>query len=154
MDALKHHELKAEWVEDKHGPAVMLTQEDGWGDDEDHSIIVHPHQLRHVCEHFGILAADPLAKTVTALQRRLLALRDRITDLEAYMVKYSDHKHADLSYEMVNLSALADLADEWCADFMPGEVSPVTPMSPVSTPAESAPPQISHPTSAEQASLI
>ena len=118
MEALKNHELKAEWVEDKHGPAVMLTQEDGWGDEHEHSVIVHPYQLRHVCEHFGILAADEQAeKTIATLKRRLLALRDRIGSLEAYMAQHSDHKHADLSYEMVNLSAVADLADEWCADF-------------------------------------
>lgn len=150
MQALKHHELKAEWVEDKHGPAVMLTQEDGWGDDEDHSIIVHPHQLRLVCAHFGILAGDEQAtKTIATLRRRLLALRDRINSLSEYMATYSDHRHADLSHELTNITALSDLADEWCADFLPGEVSPVTPMSPVTTTQCT-----SAPTQAEQASLI
>lgn len=118
MEALKHHELKAEWVEDKHGPAVMLTQEDGWGDEHEHSVIVHPHQLRHVCEYFGILAADEQAeKTIATLKRRLLALSERVNDLHYYIAHHSDHKHADLSYELVSITALADLADEWCADF-------------------------------------
>lgn len=116
MEALKQHELKAEWVEDGEGPAVMLTQQDGY--DEPAVILVHPNQLRQVCENFGIVAADEQAeKTIATLKRRLLALSERVNDLHYYIAHYSDHKHADLSYELVSITALADLAEEWCADF-------------------------------------
>lgn len=116
---LKQHEFKAQWVDDEHGPAVMIEQSDGWGgNDEAMTVIVHPHQLRHICEHFNILAADQQAsKTIQTLQRRMVVLRDRIADLDTYMAEHSDHKHADLSYEMTQLGALADLAIEWCHDF-------------------------------------
>ncbi len=51
------------------------------------------------------------------MQRRMLALRDRIDNLAGWMEKFSDHKHADLTYEMTQLHALQDLACEWCFDF-------------------------------------
>ena len=47
----------------------------------------------------------------------MLALRDRIDNLADWMEKFSDHKHADLTYEMTQLHALQDLACEWCLDF-------------------------------------
>ncbi|GAB3190031.1 hypothetical protein [Hydrogenophaga aquatica] len=120
MEVLKHHELKAEWVEDKHGPAVMLTQEDGWGDEHEHSVIVHPYQLRHVCEHFGILAADEQsARAIATLRRRLLALCERIGDLEGCLTRLDGDMDADWSREMAKLDALADLAAEWREDLMP-----------------------------------
>ena len=46
----------------------------------------------------------------------MLALRDRIDNLVDWMEKFSDHKHADLTYEMTQLHALQDLACEWCHD--------------------------------------
>ena len=51
------------------------------------------------------------------------------------MTQFSDHRHADLSHELTKLSALADLAEEWCDDL--GEVSDQeTPQGP----AEALPP--------------
>lgn len=119
---LKHHELKASLIEDEHGPAVMLEQSEGWY--EPSTVLIHPHQLRAVCEQFGILTADPqAAKSIATLQRRMRALHDRIEDLSAWMAKHSDHRHADLSYELTSINALADLAGEWCADFETPEPS-------------------------------
>lgn len=119
---LKHHELKAALIEDKHGPAVMLEHSEGW--DEPSTVILHPHQLRAVCEQFGILTADPqAAKAIATLQRRMKALHDRIEDLSGWMAKHSDHRHADLSYELTTINALADLASEWVADFETPEQS-------------------------------
>ena len=113
---MTHHHLKAEWLNDHHGPAILLTQQDG--NDEPNEVLVHPWQLRALCEHFGLLTADQkAAKTIATLQRRMLALRDRIDDLGDYMVHHSDHKHADLSHELNTINMLAELADEWCADF-------------------------------------
>lgn len=114
---LTQHALKAEWVNDEHGPAVVLTQnEDGYDDPE--TVLVHPWQLRAVCEHFGLIARDQqAAKTIATLQRRLLNLSDRVASLADWMAEHSDHEHADLSHEMTQIRALADLAGEWCADF-------------------------------------
>lgn len=115
---LTHHELKAEWVVDNQGTAVMLTQRCQDGYDEPDSVILHPWQLRSVCEHFGIVACDPQAqRTITTLKRRMQAIRDRVEFLHNYLCNHSDHKHADLSYEVTYATATLDLADEYCADF-------------------------------------
>ncbi len=116
---LTHHHLTAEEVKDEHGPAIMLTQQDGI--EEPQSVLLHPWQLRAVCEQFNILTSDQqAAKTIATLQRRMVGLRDRIAELYEWMLQFSDHKHADLSDEMTRLDALRDLAGEWCADFEEG----------------------------------
>ena len=113
---LTQHQLSAEAVSDEHGPAILLTQQDGI--DEPSSVLVHPFQLRAVCEHFGIVATDEQGeRTIATLQRRMLRLRKRIDNLADWMANHSDHKHADLSYETTQLQALQDLADEWCGEF-------------------------------------
>lgn len=117
-DILKHHELTAEWVDDRSGPAVMLTQPtDGY--DEPNSVLIHPWQLRAVCEKFGLVASDPTAsKTIATLTRRLLALSDRVDHLANWLANHSDSKHADLSYEQTYAQATADIAAEFCAELV------------------------------------
>jgi hypothetical protein len=115
MTIFTNHHLTAEHVSDKSGPAVMLTQQEGIDDAE--TIIIHPLQLVAACQHLGLTASDPKAeKDIATLQRSMLALRDRIDTLADWMGKFSDHKHADLTYEMTQLHALQDLACEWCSD--------------------------------------
>lgn len=116
-EKLTHHHLSAEEVNDEHGKAVMLTQqEDGYN--EPNTVLMHPWQLRAVCEQFGIIASDPqAAKTIATLQRRMLGLRGRIEALCDWMAQYSDHKHADRSCETARLHALLDIAGEWCSEF-------------------------------------
>ena len=116
---LTHHHLTAEEVKDEHGPAIMLTQQDGI--EEMQTILLHPWQLRAVCEQFGIIASDPqAAKTIATLQRRMVGLRERIDELDNWLTHHSDHQLADLSHELASIGALADLAREWCADFEEG----------------------------------
>lgn len=116
---LTHHHLSAEQVNDEHGTAIMLTQQDGI--EEMQTILLHPWQLRAVCEQFGILSSDSqAAKTIATLQRRMVGLRERIDDLDNWLTHHSDHQHADLSHELASIGALADLAREWCADFEEG----------------------------------
>lgn len=151
--AMTHHNLKAEWQNDQNGPAILLTQQGDYS--EPGEILVHPWQLRAVCENFGLVTADPQAfKTIATLQRRMLALRDRIDDLGQYMANFSDHKHADLSHELNSITMLAELADEWCADFQDEQAEPpaATKSKPAPAPL-SATPQ-SERVGAEQASLI
>lgn len=116
IDKLTHHHLAAEEVNDNHGRAILLTQQDGI--EEPQSVLVHPWQLRAVCEQFGIIASDQqAAKTVTTMQRRMQGLRARIDAITDWMTQHSDHRHADLTYEVTQLQALQDLAREWCAEF-------------------------------------
>ncbi|EHL20827.1 hypothetical protein KYG_21664 [Acidovorax sp. NO-1] len=113
---LTHHHLTAEEVNDEHGQAILLTQQDGI--EEPHSVLVHPWQLRAVCEEFGIVASDEqAAKTIRTLQRRMTSLLGRIEHLAGWMTNHSDQRHADLTYEITQLLALQDLASEWCGDF-------------------------------------
>ena len=49
MTAYTNHHLTAEHVNDKSGPAVMLTQQEGIEDAE--TIIIHPWQLVAACQH-------------------------------------------------------------------------------------------------------
>lgn len=124
---MTHHHLKAEWQNDQHGPCILLTQQGDYS--EPNNVLIHPWQLRALCEHFGLVTADQQAERVIAtLQRRMLALRDRIDALGDYMTNFSDHKHADLSHELNSITMLAELADEWCEDFqdIPAEVATTT----------------------------
>lgn len=117
MNKITLHHLSAEEITDEQGPAIVLTQsEDGFNEPD--TVLVHPWQLRAVCEQFGIIASDPeAARTIAVLQRRMLGLLDRINSLAKYMAEHSDHEHADLSYETTQLRALQDLAGEWCAEW-------------------------------------
>lgn len=113
-ETLTHHAIKASRIEDAHGPAILLEQDDTT---EAYSVIVHPWQLLAVCQHFGLIAGTGEAqKAIRTLQRRLVALDERIQDLLHYMANYSDHDHADLTTEMERLKALADLSGEWVAE--------------------------------------
>lgn len=117
-DTLTHHELTAEWVDDNRGRAIMLTQPADNYDDPG-TVLLHPWQLRAVCEQFGIIATDPqAATTIATLIRRLHLLRDRIGRLHEYLLNYSDHEHADLSYELTYATATAEIADEFCAELV------------------------------------
>ena len=114
---LTHHHLSAEQVNDEHGEAIMLTQQKG-GHSEPSTVMVHPWQIRAVCEQFGILSSDPqTAKTIATLQRRMRSLFERIDKLDDWLTNHSDHRNADLSQELASIGALYDLAREWCADF-------------------------------------
>lgn len=130
---MTHHHLAAEEVNDNSGPAIMLTQQEGIEDP--HVVLIHPWQLRAICEQFGIIASDTVAeKTIVTLKRRMHLLRDRIENLHNYLTNHSDHRHADLSYEVTYATACIDLADEFCADLEDPE--PVT--YPRTTTSESA----------------
>ena len=115
-DKLTQHHLAAEIVNDKHGTAIMLTQQEDINEPD--TIMVHPWQLRAVCEQFGIVASDQqAAKTIATMQRRMQGLRARIDAITDWMTQNSDHRHADLTYEVTQLQALQDLASEWCEEF-------------------------------------
>lgn len=128
---LTHPHLTAEEVNDEHGKAIMLTQqEDGYN--EPNTVLLHPWQLRAVCEQFGIIVSDSqAAKTIDTLQRRMVVLRDRIGHLAEWMAQRSDHEHADLTQAVTQLQAMQDLAREWCVDFDDDEQATPAKCSPV-----------------------
>lgn len=117
------HEVTAELVTDEHGPAVMLTQPD-LGADEPCTVLMHPLQLRHFAERFA--GMEPVGwvttQPVKTLTRRLRTLAFHIDFLYDYIKHHSDHKHADLSFELVKVTALTEMADEFCAD-LPEELN-------------------------------
>lgn len=95
---------------------IAIEQQDGGGSGR---VLIHPIHLRHMAEQLGLSAANDQQqlRTIQTLQRRLVAITGRVTDLAAWMAQHSDHEHADLSHEMTTLNAICDLANEWCADF-------------------------------------
>lgn len=156
MTTITHHHLNVEQVSDDQGQAIiMLTQQDGHS--EPSTVLVHPWQLRAVCEQFEIIASDPqAARTIARLKRQLLVLRDRIDHLGNYLTHHSDHDHADLSYELTYITATADIAAEFCVDLLdtaapaPAQCKPDVSAVKASTPATAGKPG---PT-ALQASLV
>ena len=110
-------ELKIEMTDDGQGDGLIFLEQDSCGNID--CVAIHPIHLRYMAEKMGLVeSSDPTAaKTIATLQRRMLALRDRIESLADWMARYSDHKHADLSHETTLLHAMADLAREWCHDF-------------------------------------
>ena len=117
-DTLTHHELTAEWVDDEKGRAILLTQPTDNYDDPG-SVLIHPWQLRAVCEQFEIIASNQQsAKTITTLTRRVRLLRERIDFLADYLANNSDSEHADLSYEQTYARATADIVGEFCAELV------------------------------------
>jgi hypothetical protein len=125
----RFEDLTIETAEDKNGQFIILSQ-DGGGNTE--TVAIHEIHLRYMAEKWGLIEkSDPQTKTTVAtLQRRLLALRARMETLHDYLVNNSDHKHADLTYEVTYATATLDLADEFCAEFecanQPSEASPST----------------------------
>ncbi len=115
-DKLAQHHLTAEWLNDESGRAIILTQQEDSCRDAD-TIVIHPTQLRSVCEQFGIIANDMQAeKTIATQTRRLQALADRVHFLADYLANHSDHKHADLDYETTYVRATSDIAYEFCLE--------------------------------------
>ena len=110
-------ELKIELMADGTGDGLILLEQDSCGNID--RVAIHPIHLRYMAEKFGLVeTSDPQAqKTIAMLTRRLLLLRERMDNLHNYLVNHSDHKHADLSYEVNYATACVDLADEFCADF-------------------------------------
>lgn len=104
---------------------------------------VHPVQLRYIAEKMGLVeTSDPkAAKTIATLERRLLVLRDRIDELHDYLVNHSDHKHADLSYEVTFSRASLDIVEEFCHDLdeQPDNTArDATPSAPCTAPSAAA----------------
>ena len=130
-------ELKIELMDDTEGSLILLEQDSGGNLDR---VAIHPIHLRYMAEKFGLIeTSDPQAqKTIAMLTRRLLVLRDRMDTLHNYLVNHSDHKHADLSYEVTYATACVDLADEFCAELEDATVPPSKAIQNLVTPAPPA----------------
>ena len=144
-------DLKIELMDDSQGDGLILLEQNSCGNID--RVAIHPIHLRYMAEKMGLVeSGDPTAaKTIDTLQRRMVALRDRIESLADWMARYSDHKHADLSHETTLLHAMADLAREWCHDFEESEQG--AHRSPLST-VESDKPTECSPAPAAQVALL
>jgi hypothetical protein len=140
------HEVTAELVKDDHGTAVLLTQPDP-GADGPCTVLMHPLQLRHFAERFAGMepAGWMTSQPVKTLARRLRTLAFHIDFLYDYIKNHSDHRHADLSFELAKVIALSDMADEFCADLTDEDQA---------TPEESASPQKSRTTQAPKTEAV
>jgi hypothetical protein len=108
--------LTIETADDENGQFIILSQDDG---SNKGGVAIHHIHLRYLVEQFGLTetSTQQANKTIATLERRLLALRDRMESLHDYLVNHSDHKHADLTFEVTYATATLDIADEFCADF-------------------------------------
>ncbi len=113
MNTINHYQVSAQLKTDKTGTFIELTQLDACGHPA--NVCLYPRQLKAIQVDLGLIAADHDADTkIATLERRLLALRERIDTLHDYLCNYSDHKHANLSWELTFATATLDIADEFC----------------------------------------
>ena len=121
------HHVTAELISDEYGNAVVLTQQD---DMDESTVVIHPLQLRHFAERYaGMESADWMTtRPVKTLTNRLRTLAFHIDSLYDYIKNHSDHKHADLSFELAKAIALTEMADAFCSD-LPDENEPSNDMS-------------------------
>ena len=92
------------------GDTITLEQDGGCGEVD--RIQLHRLHLRHLAGLAGLLQAP--SPSTEALARRMRVLRGRIDHLADWLTNKSDHKHADLTYELTYATATADIADEFC----------------------------------------
>ena len=109
-------ELKIERMDDGHGDGLILLEQDSGGNID--RVAIHPIHLRYMAEKMGLVeTSDPAAQqTIAKLSRRLLVLNERVDHIANYLANHSDHRHADLTYEMTYATATAEISDEFCAD--------------------------------------
>ncbi|WP_292935530.1 hypothetical protein [Noviherbaspirillum sp.] len=114
-------DLKIERMNDGIGDGLILLEQDNSGNVD--RVAIHPLHLRYMAEKFGLIeTSDPqAARTIAILKRRMWMLRDRIDHLHNWLVNHSDHKHADLTYEVTYATATADIANEFCAEMEESE---------------------------------
>jgi hypothetical protein len=113
-----HFHLVADLIEiPAAGPGlhVRLQQQDGL--DEPNIILLHPWQVRAVCQQLGLAVGDEEAsRTIAKLCRWLRLLHGRVTELAHHLAHFSDTAHADLSFEQQHAAATAHIADALLVD--------------------------------------
>jgi hypothetical protein len=113
-------------IETSDDGCICLEQDSGGNGSR---VYIHLIHLRYLAEKAGLTAQgdQEAQKAIATLTRRLLVLNGRIGHLADWLANHSDHKHADLSYELTYASATADIAAEFCADMpdtMPAPCKP------------------------------
>jgi len=113
--------LKIERMIDGTGAGLILLEQDNCGNVD--RVAIHPIHLRYMAERFGLVPSGDLQahRAITSLQRRLRMLDERIAHLADFLANHSDHKHADLLYEMTYARATADMSDEFCRELEEGD---------------------------------
>ncbi|RTD94407.1 hypothetical protein EJO68_11530 [Variovorax atrisoli] len=95
-------------IEVSHSEDMVILQQSGSGGDVDR-IAIHRWQVRMLAEQFGLLPARTSSqRTIAALARRLLKLRERIDHLGEHL-----HTHVEDQYALQYALATCELADEF-----------------------------------------
>lgn len=96
-------------IERTAGKVIRLSQT---ANGETDCVAVHPIHVRYIVQEFGLAPTGDIeaAKTIAALQRRLLVLRDRAR-YQGELLKEASH-----SEHLAYAEATATIADEYCAD--------------------------------------
>lgn len=110
MTEFTNYQVNVELIADEKGSFISLEQQNSYEDPA--TVYLHPWQLRAACEHFGIIASDHgAAKSIALLERRLMALRDRVEALHGYLLK-----HPDPILGVAYATATLHIANEFCID--------------------------------------
>lgn len=98
-----------------NGDEILIEQDLGG---TTHYVSLHLIHVRLMAERLGLVACtDPsAAQRIETLSRRLRLLHHRIDRLTDYLLNHSDHRHADLSWELTYSTATLDIADEFVQD--------------------------------------
>lgn len=95
-------------IEVSHSEDMVILQQSSSGGDVDR-IAIHRWQVRMLAEQFGLLPARTSSqRTIAALARRLLKLRERIDHLGEHL-----HTHVEDQYSLQYVLATCELADEF-----------------------------------------
>lgn len=120
------HSVKAEFVTDKHGPIVFITDTDSCADDGA-MVGMHPMQLRYIAERFAGLEPQPkpqhFGDQSATLAHRLRVLFERIDELHIALLNSRASEYTDMSRELASAGALYEIARAFTAD-LPEESAP------------------------------
>ena len=107
-----------------NGDTINLEQDSGCG--EKVYVSLHRSQVALLAAEMGVVQAPHdggALRTIETLQRRMRALHERIVHLDDWLHDISDREHANLDYECTFSCATRDLADEFCAELEPCDLS-------------------------------
>lgn len=127
------HEYLPDLLIESGKPNGLVEIGQSTGNGEHSAIEIHPSQVRYIAQKLGMVreltgdeaaARERLESQVFQLERdqrrlrhALLSLRDRSEQLHRNITAQQGRGHEDLTTEMVQAAAMADILDLVCADF-------------------------------------
>ena len=113
-DSIPH--LKIEVLENGN----IRLENESMGDS--YAVDIHPIHLQHLAEKMGLarevtVTASELVRDMGRYKRALVLIRDRAEQLHQNIYGLSQLGHEDMSIEVAQSAALADIADHICVEF-------------------------------------